>query len=672
MKPGWRNASKPSRARPRNETVRPERARRSRRTVRGNTIGPVATGKRPPPADTESLNTQPEIPDMPSETEPEPPNSTGPARSEREILREADAAGGWTKYRTYLALSGPGYLQSAITLGGGTLAGSLYLGVLAGTSMLWVQPMAMAIGIIMLCAIAYVTLSTGRSPFEAINTEVNPVFGWGWAVAAFIANMVWVMPQYTLALGVFQQNLLPGVFGEGGLLPETASNLVLVLLVFSIALAVAWNYGRAGIGVKLFELTIKLMVAFIVLAFIGVVIRLAREPGMLDWAEIFRGFIPNPAMIQRPAEGFQALLGNLPPEFAGYWEAIIVGDQRNVIVATAATAVGINMTFLFGYSLLRRHWGKEFRGFVKFDLATGMLIPFLIATSCVIVAAASQFHRVPQAGLMDPAEMAAVEEDLGEIAREVPGDVRATGRQTNPYRDLLTERALLAMEADDAADTRLELETLAAGPDGSDAYESRVDALIATTTPHDRYLAATLVRRDNFDLALALEPLLGRFFAQVIFGLGVLGMTFSSITLLMVISGIGFCEFLGKPHDGKWFRIGTLFPVTGVFAPFFWTAAAPWLVVPVSVFAFLLIPLAYISFFALMNQKTLLGNEMPRGGRRVAWNAFMGAALLIIVPSSLYMLFDRFGTGGLIAAGLFLLLAAAIHLKRRRVERPPA
>src|SRR5688572_19311761 len=87
-------------------------------------------------------------------------------QAENELLRAADAAGGFKKLKAYFALSGPGYLQSAITLGGGSLAGSLYLGVLAGPGMLWVQPLAMIFGIIMLSAIAYVTLSTGRRPFE--------------------------------------------------------------------------------------------------------------------------------------------------------------------------------------------------------------------------------------------------------------------------------------------------------------------------------------------------------------------------------------------------------------------------------------------------------------------------------------------------------------------------
>jgi len=595
----------------------------------------------------------------PEQTQNQP--APDPLLAESALLRQANEAGGLTKLRTYLALSGPGFLQSAITLGGGTLAGSLYLGVLAGTSMLWVQPLAMLLGIIMLSAIAYVTLSTGRRPFEAINSEVNPVFGWGWALAAFVANMVWVMPQYALAVGVFQQNLLPGVFGDAGPLVPWVSNLILALAIFALSVVVTWNYGRPGLGVKMFELLVKLMVAFIVLAFIGVVVRLAFEPGALNWGEILRGFIPNPAMLTRPAEGFEALLAHIPTPYADYWREVIVTDQRGVIVATAATAVGINMTFIFGYSLLRRRWGPEFRGFIKFDLGTGMLIPFLIATACVVIAASSQFHRTAQYGLMDATDAAYVQQQLGEEPRPGTTEGRASGRQQGEYFRLLEARVLL--ELDEAS--RAELSRLSADPTQAEALRERLEERMAELTPFDRYLAASLVRRNNFDLANSLEPLLGKVFAQIIFGLGVLGMTLSSIILLMVISGIGFCEFLNRPHEGKWFKIGSLFPATGLLAPFFW-AGQPWLVVPTSVFAFLLIPLAYISFFALMNQKTLLGADMPTGRRRVAWNLSMGLALLIIVPSSLYVLFDRYGWGGMAAAGAFLLLAGVVHLQRRR------
>ena len=89
---------------------------------------------------------------------------------------------------TYTRLSGPGWLQSAITLGGGSLAGSLYLGVIGGYEFLWLQPLMMILGIVMLSAIAYVTLSTGKRPFQAMNEHVSPVLGWGWLLAAMMAK----------------------------------------------------------------------------------------------------------------------------------------------------------------------------------------------------------------------------------------------------------------------------------------------------------------------------------------------------------------------------------------------------------------------------------------------------------------------------------------------------
>ena len=52
----------------------------------------------------------------------------------------------------YTKKSGPGWLQGAITLGGGSLAGALYLGVFMGYNMMWLQPLAMILGVIMLSA----------------------------------------------------------------------------------------------------------------------------------------------------------------------------------------------------------------------------------------------------------------------------------------------------------------------------------------------------------------------------------------------------------------------------------------------------------------------------------------------------------------------------------------
>ena len=134
---------------------------------------------------------------------------------DRQRLIEAKQKGGLVTLATFVKLSGPGWLQSAITLGGGSLASSLYLGVLAGFSLLWLQPLAMVFGVIMLSAIAYVTLATGQRPFRAINDHVNPVLGWGWIIATMMANLVWALPQFALGTAAMKQNLLPaGAFGD--------------------------------------------------------------------------------------------------------------------------------------------------------------------------------------------------------------------------------------------------------------------------------------------------------------------------------------------------------------------------------------------------------------------------------------------------------------------------
>jgi len=50
------------------------------------------------------------------------------------------------------------------------------------------------------------------------------------------------------------------------------------------------------------------------------------------------------------------------------------------------------MTFLYPYSLLARGWAREHRGLKNFDLATSMFLPFVLATSLVIIACANTLH----------------------------------------------------------------------------------------------------------------------------------------------------------------------------------------------------------------------------------------------------------------------------------------
>ena len=54
-------------------------------------------------------------------------------------------------------------------------------------------------------------LSTGQSPFTSINNEINPVLGWGWAIATIMANVVWCLPQFSLGTAAVTQNLIPAL-----------------------------------------------------------------------------------------------------------------------------------------------------------------------------------------------------------------------------------------------------------------------------------------------------------------------------------------------------------------------------------------------------------------------------------------------------------------------------
>jgi Mn2+/Fe2+ NRAMP family transporter len=588
--------------------------------------------------------------------------------SERQAILEAKQEGRLATTKVYLRLSGPGWLQSALTLGGGSLASSLFLGALAGFGLLWLQPVAMIFGIIMLSAIGYVAMSTTERPFQAINRHINPVLGWGWALATLTANMVWALPQYSLASGVLQQNLLPKTLGPESSLGQVVGNAVFSVLpalqgpdtnvadfgakvivsasILLITTLVTLTYDSGGWGIKVYELMLKLVVAGIVLCFAGVVTVVAVR-GQLDWGAVLAGFIPDLNKIFQPAEGFNWLLAAVPAEYAEMWSGLIVRDQRDVMISAAATAVGINMTFLLPYSMIRRGWDKDFRGLAIFDLSTGMFIPFVLATSCVIIASATQFH--PNRA----AESAMIVSDSQQPLPEI-SETKA--------KALMTERLKIKLGAGQVASL-------------SEQDLDRELAGLGELTRAEILLASHLERKDAFDLAQSLAPLTGDTVANVIFGVGVLGMTLSSITLLMLISGFVICEMLGLPPTGWPNRIGTLAAATGVLGPFLWSGEARfWLAVPTSVFCFTLLPFAYLTFLFVMNSKSLLGDQMPRGIRRVGWNTAMGSAASVATAAAVYMVFvktrDAFlqlydwphgGYVGLGMVGAVVLLVVFVH-----------
>jgi Mn2+/Fe2+ NRAMP family transporter len=117
---------------------------------------------------------------------------------------------------------------------------------------------------------------------------------------------------------------------------------------------------------------------------------------------------------------------------------------------------------------------------------------------------------------------------------------------------------------------------------------------------------------------------------QTIFGIGVLAMALSTISILMLISGFAICEAFEVEHRGWPLRLGILCPAIGVLWPFILTGkSGAYLAVSAAVVGFTLLPMAYVTFFLIMNSQRLLGNNLPRGMRRVVWNTAMALALLV-------------------------------------------
>jgi Mn2+/Fe2+ NRAMP family transporter len=553
---------------------------------------------------------------------------------DRVMLIEAEQEGPASRFWAYTKLSGPGWLQSAITLGGGSLAGSLYLGVLVGYRAMWWQPLAMVFGIVMLSAIGYVTLSTGERPFDAINRKINPVLCWGWAIATLMANLVWCMPQYSLGTAALRQNLFPDSLGGD------ANAWIAIAILFAVTAVVILFYDSGSAGVRLFEWLLKGMVAVVVISFFAVVVQMTAS-GTLDWGAISAGFVPNFAVLSEPSVDYAGVLSQTGV-FRTFWERQIVDNQQQVLITGAATAVGINMTFLLPYSMLRKGWDKDFRGLAIFDLSTGLFIPYVLATGCVVLAAASQFHAKEAPGLVPEIARKGEEANKGIVGR---------------YRKLLDTR--IKQEIGETKLKSLDDKQKQAKRDGLPLAERRV--------------AAMIVQRDAFDMAASLKRLTGDESAsQLLFGIGVLGMAVSTIIILMLINGFVLTEVTGRPGDKRLHLAGCFLAsiVGAVGSNTLWKGdAKTWLAVPTSMFAFVLLPIAYVTFALMMNSKRLLGDAMPTGGRRMRWNVLMFVAVVFAIVGSLWSIsLQSYANYGFIALGAFVALVVLVHFLRGRTS----
>ena len=579
---------------------------------------------------------------------------------DREILADAQERGAISTLGAYLRLSGPGWLQSAITLGGGSLLGGLYLGMAGGYSLLWVQLLAIFCGVVMLSAISYVTLSTGMRPYAAMNQYVNPVLGTAWLTATILANMIFILPQFSLAYDALETNLLPGVV-DGTLNSKWIVSSILAVLAF----AIVYLSFRPGWMHKLFDWLLKLIVAAIVVCFVASVVQLFLQ-GQISW-EVFKGFIPDFSQLTSPAPVLSEVLASesVSESSQGFWSEQLVRYKQEKMIAVAAAAVGINMTFLLPYSMLARGWDKTFRGLARWDLITGMAIPFVIVTSCIVITTAFGFHGQADEQLLDSDPAVVVNSPFfGTVAKGVESRIDTVGAAAEKRRDD-AESALDGDEeaiAEKLAIKSFQLEPEATRADSKNAYLAKI---ISGMSQEERVLAVALAKPNSDQLARSLEPLLGEQNSKLVFGIGAFAMAFSTIVVLMMINGFAFGEVFGNYQHVGWRVLGSLAAgAVGLCWVIFWEGdSKTYLSIVAGTFAILLLPIAYLAFLLMMNNRDLMQDEKPRGVKMLIWNVLMVFSLVIVSVAAYTSLAAKLSQptgplvlGGVVTFGLLMLI----------------
>ncbi len=510
---------------------------------------------------------------------------------EKEHLRELESKPFFTRSLGYIKMTGPGLLQSAMTLGAGSAAASVLAGASFGYKMLWVQPVAMFFGVMMFAALSNVVLTTKEKPYSGFMRELGGVWGglkilvFLWAFSSIMASVIWHFPQYGLASGsarsivqqfaptkapveegveldVESKNVyieVDGVrvqrkaeiqdnwkmlkdekiekrswFGFGAVelnkdtgKPEMTTQYTPFgyavsfgagLLILVINITVVFNYGRGGVGIRIYEWFLRGMICLVFLTFLLVVILNFHE---IKWLEIFRGFTGYYA--------YETLVTNYKP------------NTITMVLGMLGATVGINMTFMYPYSLLKKNWGSEHKTLAKWDLGMTMFLPFTIITSLIIV------------GM-----------------------------------------------------------TVSGIYDGNDDVRTGFLPLQAATALQTEWISEKV--------------------ATIIFCGGLFGMVCGAISAHMTCCGFVMCEMFGLEHTTRRFRLFALTPTIGFFGvivnlPFWFPVAA-------SAVCLTMLPIAYLIFLIMSNRRSYIGDAVGKGWKRIVFNILLVGALLLAIIGS--------------------------------------
>ncbi len=287
-------------------------------------------------------------------------------QAEEAHLQELETKPFGQKIKGYFKLTGPAWMQSAMTLGAGSAAASVVAGAFFGYQLLWVQPIAMFLGIFMMAALSNITLTKGERGYEVVKRELHPSIAFFWALATVVSTVIWHFGQYALLGGAFWDIAnVAGIHNSGeSKAVETVVRFAGGFLILGINIALTWNYGGKSKGIKFYEGFLRWMIRLVMASFLIVVIVQAVKL-QVDWLGVFKGFFAF----------------SIPGK-----------DSVTTILGAIGAAVGINMTFLYPYSILAKGWGKHHKGLARFDLVMSLFVPYIILTSLIIIGMAATVH----------------------------------------------------------------------------------------------------------------------------------------------------------------------------------------------------------------------------------------------------------------------------------------
>ncbi len=542
------------------------------------------------------------------------------SKSAKEInlLEKANVSGGIKKFLIFTKISGPGIWLTLAALSAGSLVGSIGLGQRLGTEGLWVQAWAMLLGMFSLWAISHIALHTQQSLFSLLKNEWNPSLGWWLAGSAMITNFAWCMPQFRFGAEVTGSVLIPFLDNKGG-------KVGVAFLMLTLSVFLSFWYERSGFQSKLFQWVLRsILWVLATCLFVSIFLTLPNS-GILSM-DVLSGFLPRMSHLTDVSSSYDFLLSEVG-DFRNFWEEKLLAKQKELSLVTFSSTLGVNLLFALPLLLLGRGWRREHNGFAKFNLFSGLFIPFLLCSSCLTI-------------LSTIAHQELVQNSSDIISDYDPFFVENT---SGPVHDLLAERIMSEIG---------EQEFLSLPPF---QQEEKIESLSA----HEKALARSVLHTDTKQWIHLLSQK-ENLFLPYLLGVSVLLISFSTILILMVLNGHLVCEVLGKPHKGAPFQSGSLLLALSSVGPFILSDQDNWVADPSYFLSLAILPYALLSFLIMLNSKELLGRQCPKGWNGALINTGVFVAFLCLGMSSFYLVWTH--NWGHVPIGQILIIILGVVL----------